>query len=86
MGFIDNIKEFIGTESILQEGEYRAVVFGGKAVYIERVKSIISYEKELVILGLKKGVLEISGKDLYVKKYCLGDVVICGNICSLTRR
>jgi sporulation protein YqfC len=86
MSFIDNIKEFIGAESVLQEGEYRAVVFGSKAVYVERVKCIISYEKEQILLGLKKGVLEITGKDLYVKKYCLGDVVICGNICSLTRR
>ncbi len=86
MGFIDNIKEFIGAEGVLPEGEYRAVVFGGKAVYVENVKSIISYEKERVALGLKKGVLEIIGDDLYIKKYCLGDVAVCGNIHTITKQ
>lgn len=85
MGFIDNIKEFIGAEGVLPEGEFRAVVFGGKAVYVEKVKCIICYEKERVALGLKKGVLEIVGDDLYIKKFCAGDVAVCGNIRSLTR-
>jgi sporulation protein YqfC len=85
MGFIDNIIEFLGGEEFYKNQSFRAVMFGDSAVYFEGVTSIISYEKEQVLLGVKKGRLTIKGKDLYIKKYCMGDVVICGKISAIER-
>ena len=85
MGFIDSIKDCFCQNELPVECSYRAVLFGDSAGYFEKVKSIVSYEKEQVILSLKNGGLKISGKDLYIKKYCLGDVVICGKIQSVER-
>lgn len=85
MGFIDNIKECLGEESFAIAPSFRAVVFGDSAVYLENVSKIISYEKEQVIVALKKGKITVSGFDLYIKKYCGGDLVVCGKITALTR-
>ncbi len=85
MGFIDSIKDCFCQNELPVECSYRAVLFGESAGYFENVKGIVSYEKEQVILSLKNGGIKVSGKDLYIKKYCLGDVVICGKILSVER-
>ena len=85
MGFIDNIIECFGGTELPLEPEFRAVIFGGSAVYVENVTGIISYEKEQILLGVKKGSIKVYGKDLYIKKYCLGDVVICGKISGIEK-
>ena len=85
MGFIDNIKDCFCQNELPVECSFRAVLFGESAGYFENVKGIVSYEKEQVILSLKNGGIKVSGKDLYIKKYCLGDVVICGKIISVER-
>ncbi len=85
MGLIDNIRDCFCQNEIPSDCLYRAVLFGESAGYFENVKSIVSYEREEVHLSLKKGGIRIKGKDLYIKKYCMGDVVICGKILSVER-
>ena len=85
MGFIDNIKECLGGEEFFNNLSFRAVLFGDSAVYLENVTSIISYEKEQVLLSIRKGQISIKGIDLYIKKYCMGDVVVCGKITAIER-
>ncbi len=85
MGFIENIKECLGGEEFFSNLSFRAVLFGENAVYLENVTSIISYEKEQVLLGIKNGKICIKGFDLYIKKYCMGDVVVCGKITAIER-
>ena len=85
MGFIDNIKECFSPDELPREPIFRAVVFGDGAVYLENVCSIASYTQEEISLILKRGGLIIKGCNLYIKKYCAGDVVICGAIRSLER-
>ena len=85
MSLIDNIKDCFCQNELPLDCSYRAVLFGESAGYFENVKSIVSYEKEQVVLSLKNGGLKVSGKDLYIKKYCLGDVVVCGKILSVER-
>lgn len=85
MGFIDNIIECLGGEEIYKNQSFRAVILGDSAVYLENVMSIISYEKEQILLGIKKGKILIKGNDLYIKKYCMGDVVVCGKISAIER-
>ena len=85
MSFIDNIKDCFCQNELPTDCSFRAVLFGESAGYFENIKSIVSYEKEQVVLSLKNGGIKVSGKDLYIKKYCIGDVVICGKILSVER-
>ena len=80
MGFIDSIINCIGGEEFPKEPVFRAVVFGENAVYLENISGIINYQRQEVLLAVKKGQVRICGEDLYIKKYCLGDVVVCGKI------
>ena len=78
MGFIESIKSCFSGEELPVEPIFRAVLF-------ENVRSILHYEIEEIALSLKKGGLVIRGDNLYIKKYCAGDVVICGKIKSVER-
>lgn len=85
MGFIESIKSCFSGEELPVEPIFRAVLFGDSAAYFENVRSILHYEIEEIALSLKKGGLVIRGDNLYIKKYCAGDVVICGKIKSVER-
>lgn len=80
MGFIEDIKNCFDQWEIPKEPIFRAVLLGDGAGYFENVSSILSFSPEEIVLSLKKGKLRISGEKLYVKKYCMGDVAICGKI------
>ena len=81
MSFFDSITESL---NIGKNTFFRAVLFDG-ALHVEGVKQILKYTAEEITIRLKKDGLTISGSDLFVKKYCAGDLVICGKIKSLTR-
>ncbi len=83
MGLIDNIKNCISESDMPTIPPFRAVLFGNNAVYFENIKSIIGFSPEQIILSVKTGEVKLSGEGLYIKKYCEGDVVICGKICSI---
>ncbi len=85
MGFIDNIKQNFCSGEIPKEPTFRAVLFGESAGYFENIKSIVSYTEEEIVLALSNGCLKVEGKYLYIKKYCMGDVVICGKIKKVER-
>ncbi|MBQ3046680.1 MAG: YabP/YqfC family sporulation protein [Clostridia bacterium] len=85
MGFIDDIKRCFTPEEGIKEPIYRAVIFGDGAVYLENVCQISYYSLDEIKLSLRRGGLKIKGEELYIKKYCAGDVVICGKIKSIER-
>ena len=85
MSFIDNILENIGICDLEQEQKFRYTVFGEKAGYFENVLGIRYYTEEEIALSLKRGGLIVRGEKLYIKKFCLGDVVICGKITAVER-
>ena len=85
MGFIDDIKKSFTEREIPAPPTYRALIFGDNAVYLEGVKKIISYDSNEINLSLKKGGVKITGEGLYVKKYCMGDVCLCGKITAIER-
>lgn len=84
MGFIDEIKKTFG-EAMPVGTSYRAVIFGDDCVYLENVRSIESYSPERISLRLKQGGISIAGERLFIKKYCDGDVAVCGKIRCLER-
>ena len=85
MGLIDNIKDCFCDFELPKTPIFRAVLFGESAGYFENVKSVVCYSKEQIILALSSGGLSVSGENLYIKKYCLGDIVICGKIKQVQR-
>ncbi|MBE7087027.1 MAG: hypothetical protein E7369_01855 [Clostridiales bacterium] len=80
MSFIDNILGCIGDEALSLETGFRAVMVGEKAVYIEGVKNITGFNEDVIELLIKRGSVKVSGRNMFIKKYCLGDVLICGKI------
>lgn len=85
MGFIDNIAESLGLFDIGAEPIYRAALIGDKAGYFENVKAVKSYSPDAIELVLKKGGLKIIGDSLTIKKYCAGDIAVCGTIKAIER-
>lgn len=85
MGFIENIKNCIGVEQLPKEQLFRAVIFGESAVYFENVKGLYKYTPEEILLTLRKGFVSVKGENLYIKKFCSGDVVVCGKIKGVER-
>lgn len=85
MGFINEIKACFTPDELPKEPVYRAVLFGDGAGYFENVICIQRYSPEEIHLLLKKGGLLIKGEKLYIKKYCAGDVVVCGKIICIER-
>lgn len=85
MSFIDSIKECFNSEELPKEPIFRAVMFGDSAVYLENVKTVLHYDLEEIGLGIKKGKITVRGQGLYIKKYCAGDVIICGKIKSIEK-
>ena len=84
MGFIEEVKSCFGLE-YLGEPIYRGVLFGDSGIYLENVKGIVGYSKEVIEVLLRRGGLKVKGKDLYLKKYCGGDLVIVGTILGIER-
>lgn len=82
MSFSDEIMGLFGED--LNTG-FRACFFEN-AAYIEGVKSIKSYSREKMEITLKRGEVILKGENLTVKKYCMGDLAVCGKITSLERK
>ena len=82
MSFIDDIKNCF-CENELAPKTFRAVLFGNSAGYFEGVTAIQHYAENEIALCLKKGAIIVKGENLYLKKYCQGDVCVCGKIKSI---
>lgn len=85
MSFIENILESLGISEELKEQQSKITLIGDIAGYFENVKSIKKYSKEEIILLLRKEVITVNGEDLSIKKYCEGDLAVCGKIKSIIR-
>ena len=83
MNFIDGILNGLGLLKETAPLPYRAVILGGNSGYFENIKGIKSYKSCEIILYLKKGELTVMGEGLSIRKYCLGDMLICGKITSI---
>ncbi|MBE7083437.1 MAG: hypothetical protein E7373_02390 [Clostridiales bacterium] len=85
MNFIESVCSCFSENELLKAPDFKAVLLGDTAGYFECVKSIAHYTEEEIALSVKNGGVIIRGEGLYVKKYCAGDLVVCGKIKSLER-
>lgn len=84
MSFLESVKEIIGLEQF-PAPVFRATIIGDVAGFFEGVVDVQTWNDEQVVIRLKKGGFIINGKNLYLKKYCAGDLVVCGKITSTQR-
>ena len=80
MNFIENILSKLGLNESLAPLKYRAVIFGESGLFIENVKSIVSFSNTEILVRLKKGEILIKGEDLKVKNYTGFDLYILGKV------
>lgn len=83
MSFIDEIYSLIGGENNFLPA-FKATIFGGEFVYFESVKKILSFSSTSILFATNKKIIEILGENLRIKKYCFGDMIICGKISSMS--
>lgn len=85
MGLIENVKNNFSSDELSFYAGFRLVMIGANALFIEGVKGLIYYTETEIAFALKKGKVIVKGKGLYVKKYCEGDAVVCGEICAILK-
>lgn len=66
----------------LPTSRYTVVVGGGG--YFEGVKAVGDFTPERIELFYGAGVVEVTGKNLTIKKYCDGDLQLCGCILAVS--
>ena len=84
MSFFNEIARAVSNTAPF-EPIFKATICGDHAVYLQGVKSIKSYDNDRIEVSLKSGGFIIVGENLTVKKYVLGDLVVCGKIKSTER-
>jgi len=72
---IEKLMVDVGTSS-----NFRIINLGGNSLYVEGIKSVISFAENEMRFQLKKQLLVISGSDLKVKYLDKTTCVICGAI------
>lgn len=83
MSFIDEVLSVFGGENAAPAP--RVMLFGWHSVYVEGVKAIKSYSQDKIEVFVLKGEIKITGEGLFVKKYCAGDLAVCGKIKSVEK-
>ena len=80
MGFFNSILDSLGVVGEFEGLKNKMVLLGFESAYFDCITGIIGFSDTVISLALKNGKIIITGKDLYIKKFCEGDVVVCGKI------
>ena len=83
MGFLDSILGCYNSTEFSLKPTFKALLLGEDGVYLEQVKQITKYSQDQVVVSLKKGGIIVKGENLCIKKFCMGDVALCGKIKSI---
>lgn len=83
MSFLDNICQNLDLKGMPYS--FRLVMLGEVGVYLEGVKSIISFSATQILVRVGCGSVLVQGEKLKIKKYCIGDLVILGKITTVTK-
>ena len=85
MNFIENLKEVMGSDEFFESGSLKFTVVLDKGGYFENVKGVLSYRQDEIVLNVKKCKIAVRGENLFVKKFCEGDLTVCGKINAVER-
>lgn len=78
MSMMDEIEKLMS--SVGTSASFRVVNLGGKSVYIEGIKSVVSFGENEMQFQLKKNLLVVSGANLKVKYLDVSTCVLEGEI------
>lgn len=81
MSFIESVKELISLQE-LPVPTFKATLVGDSALFLEGVLDVTEFTDKQITIRLKKGGFIIKGENLFLKKYCEGDLIVCGKIVS----
>lgn len=81
MGLLDEVEKLMSGS--MSSVNYRTINLGGRALYIEGIKSVVSFGVDEMQFQMKKGVLKVSGVDLCVKYLDKTTCMLEGNIISV---
>ena len=83
MAFLEEVEKLTGlSTSVLSDG-YRIINFSGKAVYIEGIKNILSFDAQQTTFKLKKGVVKVAGDGLVIKELLPNTALVTGSILAV---
>lgn len=85
MKLFDEIMSRLGVEEELVFGGVKYVVFDGRCAYFENVKGIGDFSSNEVQILLKKGILKVTGNNLYIRRFIEGDLAVYGEILKVER-
>jgi hypothetical protein len=77
--FFDEIDKALGLP-VGAQSAYRLINLGGRVLYVDGFRELLTFEDETVICMLKKGILEVVGKSLTIERYEEGFLIIKGKI------
>lgn len=81
MSMMQEIEKLMGSAGA--SANYRIVNLGGTSLYIEGIKTVVSFGSEEMQFQLKKQLLVVSGTDLKVKYLDKTTCVMTGEISSV---
>lgn len=76
------IEEFL-TDGKVKNMSFIYTNYGNNTLSVEGIKDLISSTDECIILKMKKGEINVKGKNLIVSELGKNTIVICGNIISI---
>ena len=80
MNLLENIVDMLGLKDFAYGNGFTLIIINENSAYIQGVKRIEGYTSEKIAVVTKKCKLTVYGKNLCVKKFCMGDMAICGKI------
>lgn len=84
MGMLDEIEKLMG--SVGSSANYRTLNLGGKFLYVEGIKAVVSFGVDEMQFQLKKCLLVVTGKNLKVKYLDKSTCIIEGEINACTTK
>ena len=78
--FLQEINDFLELPMTSAHTGYKYGNLGGKFLYVQGYKDILSFSETEVILKLKQSELKVKGKNLNIKELNLNSIVIEGKI------
>ena len=84
MGMMQEIEKLMN--SVGNSVNYRIINLGGKSLYIEGIKTVISFSETEMQFQLKKCVVIVSGEQLKIKCLDKTTCVIAGEIFSVVTK